>query len=138
MKDIHLPVRTLFYTIITGKNIMCYENGAIPDDASTPYINIISIDVQENSNKTDFGNTVQILIDIVTAYPRNELAGSKQVDLIAAEILEVINSKIKFEIFDGLQIVNTKIMQDQKLSDQSDTHRIYRRLIRFQQLIMEV
>lgn len=138
MKDVHEPLRTLFYSIITDKNLVCYEAGAVPDDAPNAYVIIADISIVENSNKTDFGQNVLIMLDLVTKYNKNKIVGSKEVDQMAGEILEVINSKIKFPIFNGLQIVTTKIVQDQKLNSKSDTHRIYRRLIRFQQLIMEV
>lgn len=138
MKDIHTPLRTLFAKLIIGLGYTCYEAGAIPDNAVTPYVIIASMDASEKSNKTGFGNNVQTMLDIVTKYEKNKIGGSKVADTIAGRILEVINSKIHFQIFSGLQIVNTKILQDQKLNAQSTTHRIFRRLLRFQQTIMEV
>jgi len=138
MKDIHTPVRTLFYTTIKAQELDCYEAGAISDTAATPYVLIADISTNEDSNKTGLGNSVQILLDFVTSYPKNKVGGSKEVDTMASKVLAVINSKIRFEIFDGLQIVNTKVLQDLKQNTESKTHRIYRRLIRYQQLIMEV
>lgn len=138
MKDVHDPLRTLLYSIITGLNMVCYEAGAVPDDAATPYVIIADMYTVEDSNKSDFGSIVQTLLDVVTSFEKNKIGGSKPVDAMAGEILEVINSKIKFAVFSGLQIVTTKLIQDKKINGQSDTHRIYRRLIRFQQLIMEV
>lgn len=138
MKDIHTPIRIIFYSAITAKGFACYEAGAIPDNATTPYVVISSITNQENSNKSDFGNNVQTLIDIVTKYPRTQYAGSEEADNIAGQILSVINSKTKLPITSGLQIVNTKVLQDQKINDRVDNFVIYRRLIRFENLIMEV
>jgi|GEM_PF-3618226 len=139
MKDIHTPVRQLFYNVIeTTLGYKLYENGAIPDTAVTPYIIISDVTSSEDSNKTGFGNSVQILLDIVTSYGKNQVGGSKPVDIIAGDILAAINSKVRFAITGDLQIVNTKVLQDQKINAKSDTNRIFRRLIRFQQLIMEV
>lgn len=138
MKDIHLPTRELYYDLITGAGYKCYEAEAIPEDASTPYIMIINVATQELSNKTNFGNTVQITLDIVAKYNKNKIVGSKQVDLIAGDILGLINSKTKLEISNGLQIVSTKIIQDQKRSETTGSHKIFKRLIRFQHLIMEI
>lgn len=139
MKDIQTPIRKLFYSnIATGLGYRCYENGAVPDNAVTPYVIISSITSQEDSNKSDFGNVAQTLIDIVTSYPRTQYAGSEEVDEMAGYILGLINSKSKFPITGSLQIVTTKVLQDQKLVDFTNTRVIYRRLIRFEQLIMEV
>lgn len=138
MIDIHTPLRTLYYNIMINLGLVCYENGAVPDDAITPYIIISSIDANEDSNKTDFGNSAQVLLDIVTSFEKNKVVGSKLADTIAGQILGLINSKIRFPIFDGLQIVTTKKIQDQKINNESTTHRIYRRLLRFQHLIKEV
>ena len=138
MKDIHEPLRTLFYSLIVGKGIICYEAGAVPDNAATPYIIIADMQGGEDSNKTSFGNRVQTLFDVVTSFEKNKIGGSKMVDVLAGSLLDVINSKVTFPMFNGLQIVTTKILQDQKINGKSDTNRIYRRLIRVQQLIMEV
>lgn len=145
MKDIHTSLRTLFYTLITGQGLVCYESGAIPDTAQTPYVIIADISTNERSNKTGFGNSVQTLLDVVTSFEKNKVGNSKLADTIAGQIFEVINSKIKFDIFDGLQIVSTKVVQATKITPtyqttdiQASTKRVYRRLIRFQQLIMEV
>lgn len=138
MQDIHTPVRELFYGIITGEGLTCYEADAVPDDAATPYVIIASVQGTENSDKTSFGNNVQILLDVVTSVLKNKLGGSKQADTIAGTILSKINSKTKLVIGYGLQVVNTKVLQDIKQSGKSDTHNIYRRLIRYQQLIKEV
>lgn len=138
MKDIHTPLRTLFYSIITAKGLVCYESGAVPDDAPEAYVIIADMTVVENSNKKDFGHNAQTLLDVVTKIEKNKIGGSMATDTMAGKIFEAINSKTKLPNVSGLQVVNTKVLQDQKLNSKSDTHRIYRRLIRFQQLIMEV
>lgn len=144
MIDIQSPLRALFFTILQGENIVSYENGAVPDDAVKPYVILSSMDSSEESNKSDFGNTVRSLFDIVTEFDRNTIGGSAQADTIAGVILAKINSKTKLDIAtEGLQIVNTKVIQDQKLSTQTPstqtpTKSVFRRLIRFENLIMQV
>ena len=138
MKDIHTPLREFIVSKLATKNLTSYENGAVPDDAETPYVIISSMDSVENSNKSDYGHLVNTLLDLVTSYPKNKLGSSKEVDLMAGMVLDVLNSKTKYPSFGGLQIVNIKILQDQKIGDKTHTKTIFRRLIRFQQLIMEV
>lgn len=138
MKDIHVPIRAMLVNLITIKGFTSYENGAVPDDAPTPYVIISDINAVENSNKSDFGNNVQVLLDVVTSYPKAQVAGSLLADTIAGAIMESYNSKTKIELTENLQIVNTKILQNQKIAITTNTHKIYRRLIRYQHLIMEV
>lgn len=156
MKDIHAPLRALYFSLITAKGYTCYEDGATPDNAVTPYVIIADMQGREDSNKSDFGNVFQVLLDVVTSYPKTKAAGSLQVDSMAGVLLENINSRIKMEMLDtdtnvfeftfpftfsteiGLQIVNTKVLQDKKITMNTSTHKIYRRLLRFQHLIMEV
>lgn len=138
MKDIHTPLRLKLYAIITGLNYTCYENGAVPDDAVTPYVIIADISTAEKSDKSNFGNNVQILLDLVTRFNKGQVSGSMTVDTMAGNILGSINSKTKIQLNNDLQIVNTKVLQDQKINTNTNTHNIYRRLIRFSQLIMEV
>lgn len=138
MQDVHAPVRSMFYSIITGEGLSCFEAGAAPDNTTTPHVIIADIQVAENSDKTSFGSNVQILLDVVTYVLKNEAGGSLLTDTMAGIILNKINSKTKLNIGNGLQVVNTKVLQDIKQSSKSETHNIYRRLIRYQQLIKEV
>lgn len=138
MKDIHTPLRSKLFEIITGKGYGCYENGAVPDDAVTPYVIISDMRAAENSDKSRFGNNVQTLLDLVTRYPKGQVAGSIEVDTMAGNIFSSINSKTKIELNNELQIVSTKILQDEKININTTTHKIYRRLIRFSQLIKEI
>jgi len=128
MKDVHTPLREFFVAKLATKGLTSYENGAVPDEAVTPYVIISSMDATENSNKSDFGHLVNTLLDFVTSYPKNKAGSSKAVDVMAGQALDVINSKTIYPAFGGLQIVNTKILQDQKLGDKTPTKTIFRRI----------
>ncbi|RZK61279.1 MAG: hypothetical protein EOO95_16675, partial [Pedobacter sp.] len=130
MRDIKLPLRETYFSKLTALNLDVYENGAVPSGALTPYVIISSVDAKEESNKSDFGHKAAILLDIVTKFPKNQTGGGKERDLIAGQILAVINSKAPFIINENLQSVNLKITSDQTLEGTADTDRVFRRLIR--------
>ena len=138
MRELKKPLRTAYYDKITALGLVCYETGSVPDDAVSPYVVIAAMSGSEDSNKTDTGQTMQTLLDVVTFYDRNDIAGSTLVDSMAGLILGEINSKKIMVIGEGLQVVNTRLLQDQSVNLTTTTQRTYRRLLRYEQLIMEV
>lgn len=138
MRDIKLPLRETYFSKLTALDLDVYENGAVPSGSTTPYIIISSVDIREESNKSDFGHKAAILLDIVTKFPKNQTGGGKERDLIAGQILAVINSKAPFIINENLQSVNLKITSDQTLEGTADTDRVFRRLIRFEHTIRQL
>ncbi|MBO9671967.1 MAG: hypothetical protein J7577_00875 [Sphingobacteriaceae bacterium] len=138
MKDIQLPTRVAYVSKLTDLGLTVYEMDAVPDEANAPYVIIGDTDSNEISNKTDFGHTLRILLDIVTEFPKNVVGGSKGADLIANQILGIINSKTKFIINEDLQSVNVKLIQDRKLNGVTDTTRVFRRLLRFEHIIKQI
>lgn len=138
MIDIQTPLRTAYFNIITAAGLKCFENASVPDNEPTPYVIISAMTGGEDSNKSDNGHKVQTTLDLVTAFDRNDLAGSAQVDAIAGLILAQINSKTVMIIDEGLQVVTTKLLQDVKQNTTTSTQRNYRRVLKYEQLIMEV
>lgn len=138
MKDVLLPLRIAYMTKLTGLSLAAYEEGAVPAGALKPYVIISTQTSTENSNKTDFGSKATTLLDIVDAVPLNQTGGSKKVDEIAGQIFSVINSKTVFIINDDFQNVGLKVGDTHNLKSQSSTHRIFRRLIRFEHIIRQL
>jgi len=138
MKDVSLPLRVAYFNKLIAIGLKVYEEGAVPDDATTPYVVITGQLANEQSNKTDFGHKAYVLLDIVTSTLKNSAGGSKGADLIASQILAVINSKTKLVINDDLQAVKIKLVEDNKLNSLSDTESIYRRLLRFEHIIRQL
>jgi hypothetical protein len=138
MRDLQLPLKTAYFTELTNLGLTAFEKDAVPKGAVTPYVIISEIDSKEDSNKTDFGHKAAVLLDIVTKAPINQIGGGKQRDLIANEIFGVINSKTLFIIDDHFQSVSLKITSDRNLNGDTDTYRVYRRLIRFEHNIRQL
>jgi hypothetical protein len=138
MRDLQLPLRTAYFNRLTGLGLTVFEKDAVLSNAVTPYVIISEIDTKEDSNKADFGHKAAVLLDIVTKAPINQVGGGKQRDLIANQIFSVINSKTSFIIDENFQSVNLKITYDRTLNGDTDTDRVYRRLIRFEHNIRQI
>lgn len=138
MRDPQLPLRTAYFDKLTALGLTAFEKDAVPKTAGTPYVIISDINTIEDSNKTDFGHKAAVLLDIVTKAPINQVGGGKERDLIANQIFGVINSKTPFIIDENLQSVNLKITSDQILNGDTDTDRVFRRLIRFEHNIRQL
>lgn len=138
MRDPQLPLKTAYFTRLTDLGLTAFEKDAVPKNAVTPYVIISDIDSKEESNKTDFGHKAAVLLDIVTKAPINQIGGGKQRDLIANQIFSVVNSKTPFIIDENFQSVNLKITSDRTLNGDTDTDRVYRRLIRFEHIIRQI
>lgn len=138
MRDVHYPLRAMAVRLLSPLGITVYEEGAVPDTALTPYVTVGTIDGSEASNKCDFGHSVIFGFDVVTSFLKTSASGSKQADEIAGKILGVINSKTSIDLGPGLELATIELVQDKKINMNSDTSRIFRRLIQFKTLIMEV
>lgn len=138
MRDPQLPLKTAYFDKLTALGLTVFEKDAVPKNAVTPYVIISDIDSKEDSNKTDFGHKTAVLLDIVTKAPINQVGGGKQRDLIANQIFGVANSKTVFTIDEHFQSVNLKITSDRNLNGDTDTDRVFRRLIRFEHIIRQL
>lgn len=138
MIDVLLPLRIAYVSKLEALGLTVYEEGAVPAEAKKPYVIVSTQTDIESSNKSDFGHNTTTLLDIVTAYPLNQTGSSKQADLIAGQILIAINSKSDFSISEDFQSVTLKLGDTHKLTGNSPTERIFRRLIRFEQTIRQI
>lgn len=138
MKDLLLPLREAYYSKLTALGLLVFEEGAVPVPSPFPYVILSTQTANEDSNKSDFGHKATMLLDIVTRVPKNKTGGSKGADTIAGLIFTVINSKTVFTINADFQSVLISLVEDRKLNSETDTSRIYRRLLRFEHTVRQL
>lgn len=138
MKDPLLPLRIAYVEKLESLGLSVFEEGAVPAEAKKPYVIVSTQTALEDSNKSDYGHEATTLLDIVTGVPINKTGGSKEADLIAGTILININSKTKFLISDDFQSVSLRMGDSHKITGNTATERIFRRLIRFEQTIRQI
>lgn len=138
MKDPLLPLRIAYVAKLESLGLSVFEEGAVPAEAKKPYVIVSTQTSLEDSNKSDYGFETTTLLDIVTGIPINQTGGSKEADLIAGKILIEVNSKIEFLINESFQSVSLKMGDSHKLTGNTATERIFRRLIRFEQTIRQI
>lgn len=139
MKDSGLVVRTAYYEALNGNVLVnsvpvpVYDD--VPNDADYPYIKLSD----QTSNevvltRSCFNVDATILIDIVTGFKQG--GGKKQSDIIAGQILELVHPTIT--LTGDFQSVSSTLEASNTIEEKTDSHKIYRRLLRFRNFIHQI
>jgi hypothetical protein len=134
MKDTILPIRMAYYEALNGQltskgqNVPVYND--VPLDAKYPYVVLSTQDsVDTISTKACLNTEDYILIDIVTGFVQG--GGGYDADFIANQVLNIVPSIQPSQ----LQSVKVSKVSDSTLSEKTESHKIFRRLIRFRHFI---
>lgn len=139
MKDAGFEVRAAYFTALNGNltalnssNVPVYDD--VPNNASYPYVKLSEqTQSQEDLSKDCTSLNTTTLIDIVTGFIQG--GGKKESDNLANQILQIVHPLISVS---GYQSFATVLEASNTLEEKTDTHKIYRRLLRFRNIIHEL
>lgn len=139
MKDSGFEVRAAYFTALNGNltalnssNVPVYDD--VPNNAPYPYVKLSDqTQTQEEMARDCTSLDTTILIDIVTGFIQG--GGKKESDNLANQILQIVHPSISVS---GFQSFDTVLEASNTLEEKTDSHKIYRRLLRFRNVIHEL
>lgn len=145
MKDASLALRTGYYNVITGityngSPLAAYDSLA-PDsvqlDESFHYVILSSQTTTPNYNRQGFVTECTMLLDVVTGYVGT--GGRKAADEISDKILQSVRPLTGEGVSaTGFRLQNTQLVSIDDFVEVSDTHKIFRKLIRIRHQLCEL
>lgn len=141
-KAIRFGYYDALFGIVTSNSVAVpiFDVYAVPEDVDKPYILLSTQTANQLTIKRCKRFNATILIDIVTG-GLNSMAGRIQAEDIAEQIDSIINPDT-FEDLDltayGYQLANTETESDTDSSLQNGSEYIYRKLIRYNHLIVKL
>lgn len=145
MKDPSLSLRTAYYTALNGN--ITYNSSAvniydhIPQTEVYPYILLGNQTNVDDSDKEDFGTDHTLLVEIVSGYSKGYKGGGfTAVDTIGEDVLElIITGTGHLDLSaDSLNCFYSSLVLSENFQENTDTHVIYRKVMRIRHYIQEL
>lgn len=134
MKDPRKALRTAYRTALASltynsATVPVYDK--VPKSATYPYVAIAEQTSVDDSNKTNYGQEVTVLLDIVTGFTPGT-GGAAPSDDIADAILQVVHIRgTNLDLSaDNFNVITTILDSDTSLRELNENYHIYRRLLR--------
>ena len=139
MRDPSLALRKAYFEALDG---MVYDVPVFnrpPNREKYPFILLSNQTAVDISDKTSYCWECTILVDIVTGFD-GDFGGGMQADEIGEEVIGIIRTRAEgyLDLGAELQVVTTTIDDVSSIDSQSQTHYIYRKLIRFRHIINQL
>ena len=149
MRDPRNQLKQGYIALITGKVLLngvvvpIYDT-VVPDSAQAPYIiySTVNIGPSRNVNSSNYGFTVAVLIDVVTAY-FGGFGGTMDVLNLSDQIKNLVlpgkPRDIKpLSLLPNFKLIVTTVLSDTEMNSGNETKKVVRNLIRFEHIIEEI
>ncbi|SDZ82179.1 hypothetical protein SAMN05192529_102139 [Arachidicoccus rhizosphaerae] len=147
MIDADYKLRTEYYRLLNGNVKYLSNNVPVFDDYANistpaPYVVIAGINGNDGTDKVHFGHNLTVTVDIVTEFDKGSTDSRYQCDMISGEVTKILLPKVacgsNFNLFPDFQSISAKRVNSQSLTEESDTKKVYRKVIQISHTIKQL
>jgi hypothetical protein len=142
MKDATAILQTKWFESLNGEleynsvNVPFYDT--VPPDAPDLYVVFSDISSFEETDKTAFGQEINVTIEIISRFSVGYFGSSNAVDSVANQIFELIRTRTGIDLSPNFNNYILTITTDNKFKETTQTHYVIRRVITFNHIIEQL